>query len=68
MDDILPAVILSLITAGVAWLVILLSLPDLATLVIQVVVGAVVYCLLSFMFKRDDVLYLKELFFNNMRK
>ena len=68
MDDILPAVILSLITAGVAWLVVLASLPDFITLIIQFIIGIVVYITLSLLFKRNELFYLKDLFFNNIRK
>lgn len=68
MEDILPAVILSLITASVVWLVILLSLPDFTTLVIQFVLGTIVYGLLSVLFKRENVLFLKDILFNNIRR
>ena len=68
MDDILPAVILSLITAGVAWLVVLASLPDFITLIIQFIIGIVVYITLSLLFKRDGVFYLKDLFYNSTHR
>ena len=68
MDDILPAVILSLITAGVAWLVVLASLPDFITLIIQFIIGIVVYITLSLLFKRNDFFYLKNLICNTIHR
>ena len=58
IKDILPGIVLSLIMGCVAWSVTLLSLGNLLTLILQVVIGATVYIVLSYLFKIDSFSYL----------
>ncbi len=56
--DILPGIILAVLMGFCVSFVELLKLPDIATLIIQVILGAIIYILLSAFFKLDSFIYL----------
>lgn len=59
--DLLPAAALSLLMGGVVYMMTFLTLPDLAVLVLQVVVGASVYLLGSYLLRLDSFIYLLDI-------
>ena len=58
LKDIFPSMVISLLMGGVVFIVTLLELPDIATLLIQIVLGAAVYIALSLIFKIDTFNYI----------
>ena len=68
MVDILPAVSVSIITAIIVWLIVLLNLSDLLTLFIQVLLGCGVYYALSSLFMKEEICFIKGLIFNRTKK
>ena len=68
MLDIIPGILIAICMGGVVALIGFWGLPDLATLVIQVVVGACVYVCLSAAFKLDVFEYLIRLIKNRSEK
>ncbi len=61
MKDILPAVIMSLIMSFAVYLISLLNLSALPLMVIQVVAGALVYSILSFVTRNCEFFYIINL-------
>ncbi|MBE6643073.1 MAG: lipopolysaccharide biosynthesis protein [Ruminococcaceae bacterium] len=60
MKDLLPSVVLACIMGAVVYPIAFLKIPLIAVLFIQVVVGVVVYVLMSHIFKVKSYLYLKD--------
>lgn len=67
-DDIMPSVSISLLTAGLVWLVVLLRLPDVITLFAQYVLGFIIYYVLAKLFLKKELNYIKEILFTHLRK
>ncbi|MBR6571756.1 MAG: oligosaccharide flippase family protein [Clostridia bacterium] len=61
MRDILPTIVLSLIMFGVVYAMNLLALPTAVLLVLQIIVGVIVYGGLSLLFKLESVQFLYQL-------
>ena len=61
IKDILPGILLAVFMGFCISLLTLLGLPDIVTLAIQVIVGAVIYIGLSALFKIDSFQYLLEM-------
>lgn len=55
--DLFPSFILSIVMAGIVWLINLIPLMPIITLIIQILVGIVVYILLSKLFKLEVFSY-----------
>ena len=68
MKDILPSMAISVIMGTVVYCVLFLGLVNWLTIIIQIVVGIVVYILLSEVFKLDCYLYLKNMIFGILKK
>ena len=68
MKDILPSMAISVIMGTVVYCVLFLGFANWLTIIIQVVVGIVVYILLSEVFKLDCYLYLKNMIFGILKK
>lgn len=58
LRDILPSALLAFAMAGVVWSAELLRMPDIAVIVIQVLVGTVVYILCSKLFRMEEFDYI----------
>ncbi|MCM1048303.1 MAG: lipopolysaccharide biosynthesis protein [Clostridiales bacterium] len=61
LKDIMPCILLAVGMGAVVWCVSLAGLPVLITLMIQVVLGAVIYIVGSALFKLDSFLYLIDI-------
>ena len=59
--DIIPPILLSIVMSCGVWGVSLLKLSNLITLVIQVIVGFILYILLSWIFRVDSFFYLLDI-------
>ena len=68
MKDILPSMIISIIMGTLTYCVIFLNLSRLLTLIIQVIVGIVIYVGLAEIFKLECYLYLKNMIFGFLKK
>lgn len=68
MRDILPSMAISVIMGTVVYSVLFLGLVNWLTIIIQIVVGIVVYILLSEVFKLDCYLYLKNMILGFVKK
>lgn len=64
LRDILPNLILSVIMGVSVYFIDMLELPDVATLLLQVIIGVFVYLMLSFISKSESFIY----FYNKIRK
>ncbi len=58
LRDILPAFVLALVSAAVAWPISMLGLPDLVTIILQGLVMATVYLLLAYILRVEEFTYL----------
>ena len=58
--DLMPALILSLIMCGSAYSVLFLGLPALTTLLLQIVVGIVVYAGLAWVLGLESLTYVMD--------
>ena len=67
MKDILPSSILSLIMGIVVYSIILLKFSDLLTISVQIIVGGIIYMMLSYIFKVECFIYLLNIFFKKKR-
>lgn len=56
--DIVPNLLLSVFMAGIVYLITFLQLPTILTLVIQIVLGVVIYLACSYIFKIDSFLFI----------
>lgn len=60
LQDILPTIIVALIMGGAVWTVSYLGFSILATFIIQILLGAIIYILLSYVFRLQAFEYIKE--------
>lgn len=67
LKDILPSILLSVFMGIIVYLFNLLKLPSVVTLIIQIIVGGVVYISLAKLFKIDSFEYILDTF-NGFRK
>ena len=61
IKDIAPPILLSIVMSCGVWCVSLLNLSNLITLVLQVIVGFILYILLSWIFRVDSFFYLLDM-------
>lgn len=61
LKDMLPHILLSLIMGAAVWSLGFLRLPDLPTLLIQILLGIMIYLGAAFFFKMENLAYLKGL-------
>ena len=61
LKDILPSIIISCIMGGIVYLVNFLELSAIITLIIQIILGAIIYIMLSKLFKIDSFNYLLDI-------
>ena len=67
MKDILPSIVLSIIMGVITYSVIFLGLPDLVTIILQIIVGGVIYILLSYIVKLECFIYLLNIVYKRKR-
>ena len=67
MKDILPSIVLSIIMGVITYSVIFLGLPDLVTIILQIIVGGVIYILLSYIVKLECFMYLLNIIYKKKR-
>lgn len=67
LKDIIPSIALSLVMGICVWLVGQLALPLLLKLFVQVIIGIVVYVVLSYLFKMEPFIYLLRLIGSKLR-
>ncbi|HJJ50716.1 MAG TPA: oligosaccharide flippase family protein, partial [Methanocorpusculum sp.] len=58
--DLMPALVLSLVMAGIVYSVLFLELPDIVSLLIQIPLGILVYFGLAKLFKLDSFTYIVD--------
>ena len=61
IKDLLPALSLSVVMGTIVWLMGYLQLPDIVLLVVQVFTGAIIYVVLSIVFKMEIFYYILDL-------
>lgn len=64
MKDILPSLVLSVIMGGIVYSIILLEISGLAIIIIQVILGIIIYILLSYVFRLECFIYLLKIIKN----
>ena len=62
--DIAPPLVLSITMGGIIYTLSWLSLPESATLVLQILCGAIIYVGASYIFKLESFMYLREMIMN----
>ena len=62
--DIAPPLFLSITMGGIIYTLSWLSLPESATLVLQILCGAIIYVGASYIFKLESFMYLREMIMN----
>ena len=60
VKDLFPSILVSAVMGVCVYSITLLNFPDLVTLIIQIPLGAVVYILISYFFKLDSFIYIKN--------
>lgn len=68
MKDVLPSMLISLIMGAVVYCVIFLGLPSWLTLIIQVLLGMIIYIGLAHLLKLECYIYLKDMLMGFIRK
>lgn len=68
MKDIIPSMLISAVMGVIVYCVLFLGLSSWLTLIIQIAVGAMIYVLLSEIFKLECYLYLKNIILGFLRK
>ena len=71
LADLVPSIILASIMGGCVYLVGLLPIPLIASIILQVLVGAAVYILLSYLLKISQFTYILQVlknFYRSFRK
>ena len=67
IKDILPSFLLSVIMGIITYNVILLKFSTLATIIIQIIIGGIIYIALSYLFKVESFIYLLNIILKKKR-